>query len=661
MKTEIRMRAFLVVLLAALGASAPVSAGPWIETARLVHSGGSLDDGFGASVAIDGDVAVVGESVHLDGSHVPGVAYVFVRSGGAWSEAASLVPSDSANDDRFGNSVAISGDTIVVGAPLATVGDVATEGEAYVFVRPVGGWSGTLNENARLGNFNGLVQNVTDRLGFSVSVSGRTVAVGAPGGSLAGLVFVFTVPRSGWSGAIPPSAVLSAPSAIAAGFSVGISGDVVVAGAPGTGGFGAAYVWTKPPAGWSGTLTESADLAPASPFPNSQIGDSIAIDGNTVVVGAPFAQYTTSEGVAYVFVQPATGWTGTLDETARLVPSSDKLNSDSPKFGESISISSETVVVGTPGLRVFKFSQGDGGAFIFRRPASGWSGDVGEQAKILRVDAGAQQSELGSTVSISGQTIILGAPTEFVDGNSLQGAAHVFEPGLNPTVTAAFSPGSVLTFQPSTLSLTVTNPNTTGFIWNLGIGTPLFPSNLFIAGTPASSTSCGGFFVSGSTTGDQQLFLDGGDPMFGGGSCTVSANVSSLIPGPYTTSALPVTCDQGCDGVGSGPAKLLVRLRLTQIRFLVEGPVRVAPGVPVEFRFKLSAERTSLVPTGEVVVSDGAGHSCRSDVSSAGQGSCSLTFGSPGTFVVRAQYLGNLSFRGSTSPAEPVRVRAGAR
>jgi hypothetical protein len=490
-----------------------------------------------------------------------------------------------------------------------------------------------------------------------VSISGNTVVAGGPR-SLAGvgLVFVFTEPRAGWSGSISPSALLSAPSGAAVGDSVGISGDVVVAGSPGN---DSAFVWVKPVSGWSGILTESADLLPST-IDNDFFGWDVAVDGATAVVTS-FTQYTDSKDettrVAYVFEQPSTGWAGTLDETARLVPSAEKLNEDDPEFGYSAAISGDTVVVGTSGLRVFAFSSDDGGAFIFRKPLSGWSGDVGEQAKILRVDDDARSSELGSSVSISGSSILLGAPFEPVNGNASQGAAHVFEPGLNPTVTATFSPGSVLTYQPSTISVTVTNPNATGFIWNLTIGTPAFPANLFVAGTPNASTTCGGFFDFGGTTGDDRLLLEGGGvPFPAGATCMVSADVSSGTPGSYTTAALPVGCDQGCDGVGSDPTTLLVRLRLTQIRFLVEGPVRVAPGVPVEFRYTVDAlPHPALVPAGEVVVSDGAGHSCRGDVSpSSGEGSCSLVFGSPGTFRVRAQYLGNLSFASSTSPVEPV-------
>jgi hypothetical protein len=148
--------------------------------------------------------------------------------------------------------------------------------------------------------------------------------------------------------------------------------------------------------------------------------------------------------------------------------------------------------------------------------------------------------------------------------------------------------------------------------------------------------------------------------MMAGWSCGSDVNVSSGLPGTYTTSTSPVSCDQGCDGSGSNLASLLVRLRPTQTRFLVQGPIRVAPGVPVEFPFEVSAlQRTSIGITGEVLVSDGAGHSCRSDVSASGEGSCSLTFGSTGTYRVHATFLGSLSFGGSRSPALPVFVRAG--
>lgn len=662
MPDVLRRFSILLVVIPALFAAAPLEALPWIETARLVHTGGAAGDEDAVRVAIDGDVAVVGQPVSSSTLHVAGTAHVFVRSGSIWSEAANLVPSDSALDDQFGWSVAISGDTIVVGAYLATAGDLAFEGKAYVFVRPSGGWSGVLQENAQLGNFNGAAQTGPDTLGTSVAISGNTVVAGAVG-SLAGkgLAFVFTEPRTGWSGAINPSATLSAPSGVGTGFSAAISGDVVVVGAPGTNGRdGEAFLWEKPATGWAGVIPESADLLPATLLSQgNQFGDSVAIDGDTVVAGAPLARYVNSDNedttTAYVFTRPAGGWAGTLNEAARLVPTAEKLNAYDSLFGSSVSVSGSRAVVGTPGLRVFPFSQSDGGAFVFQKPASGWSGDVAEQAKIVRIDASAKESFLGGSVSISGTTIVLCAYFEGVDGNAAQGAAHVFEPGLNPTVTAAFSPGSVQTFEASKLTLTVTNPNSSGFLSNIQAGANFsVPAGLSVAAVPNLSNTCGGLFVLGGTI---LLGFGEGDPLSPGGTCAISADFSSSTPNLYTTAVFPVSCDQGCDGVGSA-ATLLVRLRATQTRVLVQGPIRVAPGVPVEFSFRVETLRDSpLAPTGEVFLSDGAGHACRSDLTAGGEGSCSLTFGSPGMFQVRATYRGDLSFGGSTSPPANVFVR----
>jgi hypothetical protein len=632
------------IAAAAVLCASSLRALPWIETARLIHGGGSANDEFGFSVAIDGDVAVVGR---------PGgpFAAVFVRSGGVWNEAASLVTTDGQYAAGYGESVAISGDTIVIGEP----GFNEVTGKAYVFVRPPGGWAGTISESAQLVDPAG---THFEQFGTSVSISGDTIAAGAPVRPTGPAVFVFERPRSGWSGTLDPSALLESASATTMGFSVGISGDVVVSGESG----GEGHLWLRPTSGWSGVVAESAELLPATIL-SSQYS-AVAIDGDTVVVTAPGALYLNSDNqetnVAYVFEKPSAGWSGTVNETARLVPSASKLiTPETSETGFSVSISNATIVVGSPGMTDFPFSTNDGSAFVFAEPPTGWSGDIPEQAKILGVDADARQSSFGWSVSISGTSLLAGARYETVGGNAAQGAAHIFEPGLDPIVTAAFSPGSVLTHEPSTLTLTITNPNATGFLWQLAT-TASFPPGLAIDTVPNASTTCGGGVFPGATAGDTALGLDSGEPLFAGSSCTVSANVSSLLPGTFTTVASPVSCDQGCDGIGSSPVTLLVRLRQTQTRILVQGPIRVAPGVPVEFSFQVDPLRESpIAPTGEVVVSDGAGHACRSDVSLSGQGSCTLTFGSPGTYRVRAEYLGNLSFASSTSFVVPVLVGKG--
>jgi hypothetical protein len=663
MRTPIPKLGIALVAVSLLSTASPSVAGPWIETARLLRAPGAAGDSFGAGVAIDGDVAVIGLPGAAGGT---GAAAVFLRTVGGWAEAAELAASEGATADAFGSSVAISGDTIVVGAPGALVADAPGEGKAYVFVRPAAGWSGALTENARLENSR-LAVNV-GAVGSSVAISGDFVAVGAPSPAPGaetgspGAVLVWARPVSGWSGTPGISALLE-PSDGADGdlfgWSVGASGDTVVAGAPGPPSIatppGKSYVFVRPAAGWSGTLAESARLVASDGFLADRFGFACAIDGDTVAVTN---QWYGPGNKGYVFVRPSTGWTGVRNEDAGIVADPLRINPNA-QFGASVSVSGEWIVVGTRGLIVIPFSSFDGGAFLYRKPSSGWSGGLYENAKIYRVSADTAHSLLGSSVSISGNTILLGAPNETIDVDAQRGAAHVFEVGLNPAITASFSPGNVLTFQPSTLSLVVANPNATGFLSNMALGTNAsVPPGLVLDSVPNLATTCGGTIVLNSTAFILSSF--GGDPLPAGASCTLSGDVSTGIPATYTTLPAPVQCDQGCDGGTGTAATLVVRLRATQTRVLVNGPVRVAPGVPVEFTYGVDTVGKNPGPggiTGEVVVSDGAGHACRSDLSGGGVGSCSITFESSGTFQVRASYLGDISFGGSTSPPATVFVR----
>src|SRR5262245_13065477 len=109
------------------------SGNAWTETQKLVASDGVALDRFGWSVALDGDRALVGAAYARDSQR--GAAYVFVKSGGRWVEEQKLVASDGATNDQFGWSVALAGDRAVIGA----YGRDAGRGAAYVFVRSGGG------------------------------------------------------------------------------------------------------------------------------------------------------------------------------------------------------------------------------------------------------------------------------------------------------------------------------------------------------------------------------------------------------------------------------------------------------------------------------------------------------------------------------------------
>ena len=172
------------------------------ETAKLTASDGAADDSFGTSVAVSGDTVVVGAPLDSGASAGQGSAYVFVEPGGGWvsaTETAKLTASDASVDDAFGHSVAVSGDTVVVGAWFDNVGPNANQGSAYVFVEPGGGWV-SATETAKLTASDGAGN---DRLGQSVAASGDTAAVGAYFDNIGtsadqGSAYVFVEPGGGW-------------------------------------------------------------------------------------------------------------------------------------------------------------------------------------------------------------------------------------------------------------------------------------------------------------------------------------------------------------------------------------------------------------------------------------------------------------------------------
>ena len=219
----------------------PLVVDPFIQQAKLTASDGARSDFFGRSVAVSGDTIVVSAVGHDIGANTnQGSTYVFVKPAGGWSgaltESAKLIAADGAFDDQFGKSVAVDGDTIVVGAAFDDDTGGLSQGSAYVFVKPAGGWSGTLTHNAKLTASDGAA---IDIFGSSVAVSGDTVVVGAGGDDIGakgnqGSAYVFVKPAGGWSGALTQNAKLTASDGLASDFfantGVALIGDTIVVG-----------------------------------------------------------------------------------------------------------------------------------------------------------------------------------------------------------------------------------------------------------------------------------------------------------------------------------------------------------------------------------------------------------------------------------------------
>ncbi|MEO8959406.1 MAG: hypothetical protein ABI304_10720, partial [Rudaea sp.] len=463
----------LVLSVDASAARYPITIDPLLQQqAYLKASNTDAGDLFGNSVAISGDTVVVGapredsNAIGVNGDQSDnsatdsGAAYVFVRNGaGTWSQQAYLKASNTGSGDLFGKSVAISGDTIVIGASLEASNAKGVDGNpndnsasqagaAYVFVRNgAGHWA----QQAYLKASN---SDSGDFFGASVAIAGNIVVVGAVGeassatgvngnqtdnsATFAGAAYVFVRTGSGiWS----QQAYLKASNTEKLdifGTSVAISGDTVVIGAEredsiatGVDGnqsdnsaaeAGAAYVFVRDgAANWS----QDAYLKASNTGAGDLFGKSVAISGDTVVIGASLEasnatgvngdqsdDSASQAGAAYVFVRDAAAnWA----QRAYLKAS----NTDAgDMFGESVAVAGNTVVVGARaedsnarGVNSDQTSNAAvdaGAAYVFVRDGTGaWT-----QQDYIKASNTGNFDIFGASLAISGDTVVIGAERE---------------------------------------------------------------------------------------------------------------------------------------------------------------------------------------------------------------------------------------------------------
>jgi FG-GAP repeat len=302
----------------------------------------------------------------------------------------TLTASDGENGNDFGYSVAFDGNTAVVGAPFTSDG-----GEAYVFVMPGGSWK-NMTQTAILTASDGAAGN---EFGTAVGISGNTVVVGAivaavNGNPGVGAAYVFVKPSQGWKNMTETAKLVASDGEFLSYFgrSVAIDGGTIVVGAPlptGTNpGPGSAYIFVQPPGGWV-DMTQTAELNASNGIDYDYFGLSVAASGSTVLVGASGLES------AYVFVEPAGGWAN-MTENAVLNASDGQANDG---FGWSVALEGDTAVTGSPN------NQLHGAAYVFVEPANGWS-NMTETAKLKASGA----SDFGFSVSLVEKAIVVGAP-----------------------------------------------------------------------------------------------------------------------------------------------------------------------------------------------------------------------------------------------------------
>ena len=492
----------------------PITIDPIAQQAYLKASNSGATDNFGTAVAVSGDTAVIGApdeasnatAVNGDGSNnlasSSGAAYVFIRSGGTWTQQAYLKASNSGAFDGFGVSVAVSGDTVVIGAELedsnantvdgvGTNNSAASSGAAYVFTRSGTNWT----QQAYLKASN---CEANDRFGWSVALSGDTAVIGAyqedsnakgVGGngsdnsaSSSGAAYVFTRSGTTWM----QQAYLKASNSGAFdkfGSSVAVSGDTAVIGAweessnantvggdganNGAIDSGAAYVFTRSGTTW----TQQAYLKASNSGANDQFGWSVALSGDTAVIGAPGESSNATtvggggadnsapySGAAYVFTRSDATWT----QQAYLKASNSGAND---YFGYAVAVSGDIAVIGGHGEdSTVNTVNGDGSddsaslsgaAYAFTRSGSIWS-----HRAYLKASNCEANDRFGQAVAVSGDTAVIGAWAESSSATTVggdgtnnlafhSGAAYTFS-GLGPAApliaisgnTQPIAPGS---------------------------------------------------------------------------------------------------------------------------------------------------------------------------------------------------------------------------
>lgn len=382
--------------------------------------GTSAGDNFGTSVVASGDWVIVG-APHEDeaGASSSGAAYIFdATTGNLVHTLTNPNAYGTAYDDRFGTSVAISGDRAIVGASNEDEDSRGNAGKAYVFDVTTGALLHTLD------NPNAYSTSTGDEFGYQVDISGDLAVVGAfleddvSGGS-SGKVYVFNVTTGALLYTLDNPTPYGTGAGDQFGFSISLSGNYLVVGAPNEGDAsgsrsGKAYVYDLT----SGNLVHTLDNPNAySTSFQDYFGYSVAISGNNIVVGA----YDENEaagngsGKAYVFDLTTGNLLHTLDNpNAYSTPADDR-------FGWSVSASTNYAVVS---------------AYLEDDASGGNSGKVyvfdvatGELAHTLDNPNGygsSNDDRFGESVSVSDSVIVVGVRQEGDTGGTRSGKVYIF-------------------------------------------------------------------------------------------------------------------------------------------------------------------------------------------------------------------------------------------
>jgi len=388
---------------------------------------------FGTRVAISGNYAILG-SPRYGGSGLVnmGIAYIFVHSGSGWTEFARLAPKDSAANDYFGGSVAISGDYAIVGSSNKTVNGNVAQGKAYVYHRNGQSW---LLDTA-------LVKpggQPSDDFGWSVAISavntgGPGLAIGIPYSDIAGTdrgeVYFYRKSGSAWT-FVQNIAPTDLANSDYYGTTVAMDTDYVAVGATGQDNTtfayadaGAVYIYAFGGGAWNFQQKLQGSTAKA------QFGFAISISSNMLAVGAPWATtYNNTSSSVFIYSRTGSTWTQTtylfvynfeiVPEAGLITPvSGSAISIANLTFGISVSLSGNTLLIGASGGTDYPnggssyYTDRVGAVYIYKN----LSGSTFTRTHIIQSEDPAYGDLFGESLSILGNQYIIGSPHAIVNG-----------------------------------------------------------------------------------------------------------------------------------------------------------------------------------------------------------------------------------------------------
>jgi len=399
--------AFLAVGVGNVSAEKPVSTAGQGQVAEFRLAAGDPTDAaeFGRSVAMDGNLVAVGAG-GADAGPVSnaGAVYLFKRQGQGYVPEAKLIAPDATEGAEFGRAVAIQGNTVIVGARFAQVGDLSKAGAVYIFKKYQGSW-----------HFEDKIISPEpadeDNFGRALAVQGNLLVVTARKENLnaadVGAAYVFTCRGGEWTNTAKITAGDPTPGAYF-GQSVAVQGGLIVVGARNAdpNDAGAIYLFRESRDGWD----EIAKVTPPDGKADDNFGFTVAMAGDTIAVGARRADLPGAKdaGAAYVFSLHG----NSVDLVAKLTAGDARAGD---QLGQAIALAGDVIAVGAN--RADTEEGADTGAiYLFRRAGNQWT----EIEKVTASD-GVAGDEFGYSLSAFGNRMVTGAHT----ADATAGAAYV--------------------------------------------------------------------------------------------------------------------------------------------------------------------------------------------------------------------------------------------